>query len=52
MSGSVNCSVGTNEDYLLPSGEVKFKIVSARIVEEPGQKKHVVRELGECTCAT
>lgn len=38
----VNGSADTNGDHHVNSGGVKFEVVSVRVVEEAGQKKHVV----------
>lgn len=42
MSGTVNSTPDANGDNLFFNGGVKFEVVSVRIVEEAGQKKHVV----------
>ncbi|KAK3915139.1 Sorting nexin-21 [Frankliniella fusca] len=41
MNGTMNGSESANRDLIFGYGTVKFEIVSVRIVEETGQKKHV-----------
>ncbi|XP_034235524.1 sorting nexin-21 isoform X1 [Thrips palmi] len=41
MSGTMNGTPDSNGDNLFFNGAVKFQVMSVRIVEEAGQKKHV-----------